>query len=639
MKIVLKRMLIEHFKGITNKECTFNTEITDICGCNGSGKTTIANAIFFVLADCDYQLNSKPTVQPIGDEESRPHIKIWMDVDGREITVEKTQKSTYKVDEDTGKKTVTTSNTYAINDVPKAYRDFVQYFSELGIDLEKILVLMHPDAFTKDSSAKGREKMREALFEMATNQSDAEIITGMGGCDELKGFLNKGYKVEEVKAMQTATKKKIETENGKANELIDARIQGLVEGKADVSGEEESKKLAILEARQAELKAQLEKPVENPNEGKIKELKDKVNRITQKARDQKETKRRELLDKYEEYEVRRRELKVKLGEMTYQTQLRISEATRLNTDIKELRDNFKKESSKDIIVEESCPYCGQKLPEESIESARKKLMDAKTSNLESMKKRSDQIQERITQLFMECDQQKDEQEKIEDEINKLISESEDILQELKKYPKDQDVDVSAETEEINAEISRLEAETSKSSADEKEAVKEAYNKVLEEITGVKTRIAAAKHNEEIDEKIKGLRAKKLEDEGVKAQAEKVLFQIAEFEKFKNRLLTFEINEKFALVEWKLFDVAKNGEYKEVCIPTYRGKDIGSQTNAALTVAMKIDIANSFQKFWGIYTPIIVDEAERLDKTSRNHIVSESQIIYLTVTNDEEIKGI
>ena len=91
-----------------------------------------------------------------------------------------------------------------------------------------------------------------------------------------------------------------------------------------------------------------------------------------------------------------------------------------------------------------------------------------------------------------------------------------------------------------------------------------------------------------------------------------------------------------MVEWKLFDYAKNGEYKAVCIPTYQGKEINTQTNAALTIQLKVDIAESLQKFYGTYAPVIIDEAERLDSTTRSLIGCESQLIYMTVSDDLEI---
>ena len=185
MKMTIKKCHIEHFKGIAEKEIIFNSDITDIRGHNGSGKSTIASAVYFVLGDCDYQLNNKPMVQPLNDPEVRPNVKLWLDIDGKEIVVEKTQKTVTKADENIGKTTTTTTNTYAVNGVPKSNRDFLQYFSDLGLDLDKFLILSHPDAFTKDNSAKGRENIRKALFEMASVKADLEIAKEMSGISEL----------------------------------------------------------------------------------------------------------------------------------------------------------------------------------------------------------------------------------------------------------------------------------------------------------------------------------------------------------------------------------------------------------------------------------------------------------------------
>ena len=49
--------------------------------------------------------------------------------------------------------------------------------------------------------------------------------------------------------------------------------------------------------------------------------------------------------------------------------------------------------------------------------------------------------------------------------------------------------------------------------------------------------------------------------------------------------------------------------------------------------MKLDIIKGLQRFYKMYYPVFIDGAECLDATSRSNIEMDSQIVFLTVSND------
>lgn len=634
MKMKINKALIEHFKGVAEREIEFSNDVTDIRGYNGSGKSTIASAVYFVLADCDYQLNNKPMVQPLNDSEVKPHVKLWLDIDGREITVEKTQRTAIKVDENSGKTTATTTNTYAINDVPKSYRDFTEYFNDLGIDLDKFLILSHPDAFTKDNSAKGRESMRKALFEMASDKSDLDIVKAMNGVSELTIALGEGYKLDEIKAMNAATIKKIETENGKKNELLDARIQGLIEGKVDYNLAELTSRELELESRIENIKEEIKILADISNEIRISELKNKIAEIQNKAVAEFYEKRKEHMAKHNELIDRYRDVETVINtanKVIFENEKKIENC---NTLLESLRIDYDSVFNKQYDGSSTCPVCKQELPKLMLADAKANFEADKARNLNSIKASAASIHKDI-----------DDKEKLIADAKATISRVTPSLEMLKEQlaewesisitePRLEDI---PEIAPLKAEIKALEEETVDSSQERFDKLDKALASAETEIIEVQGKQKALENNEIIDEKISALREKKIADETYKAKAEKVLYQITEFEKHKNNLLTDEINSHFDLVDWRLFETQKNGEYKACCYPTYEGKQIDVDTNTALSVAMRLDIATSLQKFNDFYVPIFIDKAESLDSQTRRDIAShkDAQIIWLTV-NDEEL---
>ena len=632
MKMKINKALIRGFKGISEREITFNADSTDIRGYNGSGKSTIATAIYFVLSDCDYQLNNKPMVQPIGNPEVKPYVKLWLDVNGKEITAEKTQKTVVKTDENSGKTTSTTTNTYAINDVPKAYRDFVQYFSEMGIDINSFVILSHPDAFLKDTSAKGREKIREELFKMVSEKTDIDLARSMTGCDEFKALLEKGYKVEEIKAMNQATIKKIDAENGKGNALIDSKIEGLLEAKVTVDEQALNTQKELLETKRAEKMEQINNLASTDVAAEISKLRFARQKLIDDANAELRAKRVDITSQMGTLEIQKRS---KMAEVSRcQTSIEGAEISinRCSQRLEELREEYNSEMSKDITYETECPYCGQKLPDENIALNHKKMADAKTKCLEEIKAKADEVKKEAEDLSKGKELFKQDADAAKTEVAKIENFIKDLEKKLAEIPVECDPKAIPEAEKLQAEISAKEALLSNSSSDEKERLNIECRALTEQIASVAAELAKADNNKTIDLRVAELRQKKMDDEIAKANAEKVLYQITVFEKFKNEQLTNDINQHFDLVSWCLYEFQKNGEYKECCYPTYQGKAIDVDTNTALGVAMRLDIANSLQKFNGLNVPIFIDKAESIDTLTRKDITdhTNTQIVWLTV---------
>lgn len=668
MKAALKSLHLENFKGTKDKTYEFG-KTTRVSGMNRLGKTTIATAWFWLLADKNYELVSNPNIRPDDVEECVPTVTAVLDVDGKEITIAKMQKRKVGKPDANGISKVTLTNTYEINSVPKTERDFKADLEELGLIVDNFLVCSHPDVFTGQKQA----DMRKILFKMASAKTDAEIAaTSEDTADAAK--LLESYKFEEIEAMNNASKKK-------AVEQLDAipnQIIGLEKAKVDVDVAEQELAKADLERKIAEINQKIVgagNAVESLRQEEM-QLQFDMSVITQDMSRELSAKRRELENSLENYNPVVENIRKNISK----TEGQISDNTKAIADAdverKKLGEQYNAEKvkvfdetpylfneSKWVFDENStvCSLCGQTLPADKIErlkadfesrkekarvDAAQRLADAKNnfitqkrSNLDGIKANGtakknliDELTKKNVDLQAVIDDLK-EQEKVaaahKEELSKKLA---GIPEEADYTQNEEYVKLNTRHNEVLAEIERLQA------ADDAEIVtslkieKADLKSQLEEINKI---IAQDANNIRIDEQITDMQKKQREYEQAKADAEKILHQLKEVSKRKNALLVEEINQHFGIVSWKLFDYQKNGEYKEVCVPMVDGKEFGVTTNTGREIQAKLDICNSFQKFFDMYVPIFLDGAESLNDEYIPAV--DTQLILLTVTEDKQLK--
>lgn len=668
MKATLKSLHLENFKGTKDKTYEFGKS-TRVSGMNRIGKTTIATSWFWLLADKNYELVSNPNIRPDDVEECVPTVTAVLDVDGKEITIAKMQKRKVGKPDANGISKVTLTNTYEINSVPKTERDFKADLEELGLIVDNFLVCSHPDVFTGQKQA----DMRKVLFKMASARTDAEIAAMSEDTADVAKLLE-SYKFEEIEAMNNASKKK-------AVEQLDAipnQIIGLEKAKVDVDVAEQELAKADLERKIAEINHKIVgagNVVESLRQEEM-QLQFDMSVITQDMSRELSAKRRELENSLENYnpvvENIRKNISKTEGQIADNTQT-IADA---DVERKKLGEQYNAEKVKvfdetPYLFDESewvfdenstvCSLCGQTLPADKIEQlkadfesrkekarvdAAQRLADAKNNFITQKKSNLEEIKAKGTakkNLIEELTKKNVDLQAVIDDLKEqkkvAAARKEELSKQLVEIPEEADytqneeyVTLNTRHNEVLAEIERLQA------ADDAELVaslkieKADLRSQLEEVNKI---IAQAANNIRIDEQIADMQKKQREYEQAKADAEKILHQLKEVSKRKNALLVEKINQHFGIVSWKLFDYQKNGEYKEVCVPMVDGKEFGVTTNTGREIQAKLDICNSFQKFFNMYVPIFLDGAESLNDEYIPAV--DTQLILLTVTEDKQLK--
>lgn len=665
MQIKLKSLHLENFKGAKDKTYTFGF-LTRILGMNRLGKTTIATAWYWLLSDKDYDLHSNPNIRPDDVEECIPTVTAVLDIDGKETTIAKMQKRKVGKPDSNGISRVTLTNTYTINEVPKTEHDFKAYLEDVGLSFDNFLVCSHPNVFTGQKTA----DMRKVLFKMASEKSDYDIASmSVETADAAKLLSN--YKYEEIEAMQKASKKK-------ATEQVEAipnQIVGLEKAKIDIDVAEQELAKNDLERKIAEVDGKLKsdsKVIDDLEQQKF-DLQFEINDCKRRANESLIKQRRELEDKKDGATNKFNDLHSKISIMERGLAEKKAKITTLEAEKADLAEQYKAKRKEeftgildfdesDWIFDESstiCSLCGQTLPEDKIikikaefetrkEKARadaeQRLTDAKDS-FEKLKESAlnrinalgtDKKEEidRLKNEVADAEKNLPEYKNLEIEQMKIKNECETKLAELPD-----EVDLS--TNEEYAALMQKDADLAEQIASAKEngvdttALENEKAGYVSELESVKEKIAQSANNIHIDEQISDLREKQRDYEQAKADAEKILYQLSLISKKKNKLLVEEINNHFGIVKWMLFDYQKNGEYKEVCIPTVDGKRFGDSTNTGREIEAKLDICNSFQKFFDMQVPVFLDGAESLNDCYMPKM--DTQMILLSVSDDEELK--
>lgn len=679
MRMILKSLHIENFKGVKDKTYEFG-KTTRVSGMNRRGKTTIGAAWYWLMSDKNYELVSNPNIRPDNVEDCIPTVTADVDVSGKEITLSKMQKRKVGKPDKNGVSKITITNTYEINSVPKTERDFKAYLEELGVEFDKFLICSHPNVFTKDLSLKKKQdEMRKCLFTMASEKTDLEIAQMNKETADVAKLLE-SYKFEEIEAMNNASKKK-------AVEQLDAipnQIIGLEKAKVDVDVAEQELAKADLTRRIAEC----DKKIAGADHS-LDELRDKEMRLQLDISGITQTMNRELSNRrYEidadlcgcEDELKHLEQTISLKEnQIVGNEKAITDA---DAERKKIGEKYNAEYAKAFdeapyLFDESkwvfddsttvCSLCGQKLPEDKIEQLKadfesrkekakadaEEKLKAKRFKFDTDKKvelnRLNTIgtekKELITELTKKNADLNTEIDALKKQEQDAIAKKEELSKQLSEIPSEADytqnedyVKLKAERDKVLADIEKLESDGADKIVTDLKVEKADLQSQLDEVNKI---IAQAENNVQIDDKIADMQHKQNEYGQAKADAERILYQLKEVSKRKNKLLVEEINQHFGIVRWKLFDFQKNGEYKEVCIPTVLDEEtgiykvFGETTNTGREIEAKIDICNSFQKFFNMYVPIFLDGAESINDEYVPAV--DTQLILLTVSEDKQLK--
>lgn len=672
MRIILKSLHIENFKGIKSLEVNFSNK-TSIKGQNAAGKTTIFDAFTWLLFNKNSAGEEKFNVRPLdkdGKKIDNVEIKVVgvLDVEGKEVMLSKVQKQNWV--KKRGTDTVTLQgnpNSYEIDGYPKSEADFKAYVSELSQSEDMFKLLTNPQYF---SSLKWKEQ-RDILIKLIAEVSDMELAQTDSQYAPLLSELEKAPSTDDIRAKFS----KALTEWKKKQAEIPVRIDEAEKSKVDVDTAEQELLKTDLERQIKEIELQMKsssKVIDDLEQQKF-ELQFEINDCKRKENESLIKERRSLDDRKDEATIKFNDLHKQITKLESEIVEKKKRIPTLESEKAELGKQYMSEKEKAFDetpylfdefkwkFDESttvCSLCGQRLPEDKIEQLKTDFEEKKAKAKEDAAERLKTIREsfnnqkvaelnRIASLgtdkkseieIMKSDiedaekklpelrEQETEQMKIKNECIKKLSElpeeadlntSEDYKALMKK-----DTDLQSKIDSVRANS----IDTS-----ELESKKLELEAALED---AKTIIAQATKNVEIDEHIAQLQAEQKEIGQKVADQEQMLYLLESFIRYKLDKVSDSINSHFKTVNFKLFEMQLNGGMKDCCECTVNGVPY-STLNSGHSIVAGLDIIRSLSELYGVSVPIFVDNAESLNEFNVPDM--DAQLILLSVSEDKQLK--
>lgn len=680
MKILLKNMRIQNFKGCKDMEIDFGDK-TWLKGANATGKTTVFDAFTWLLFNHDSLGSTKFDIRPLDkDGKAVDNVEISVEstilVGEEEYTLKKVQKQKWVKKRGTDTREFQGNvNEFEINGYPKSEKEFKEFLS--GIIYENVFNLVtNPNAFT----ALPWKEQRDILMKFVGEFTDADIASQYG--DKYNTI---------IPELKIASTEDIVKKYSKAKAALNREM---VEIPARI--DEASKQLVIadvgaLEIEKAAKQVELKK-VEDELSGGICNL-EQVNALREQVMSEKfnlsefqnkanaelSEKRRTAREASDRAEKEYRDISKQIEDLEYerdsyerQKQEEESRKQRLGEEWKStkhstypefihLADYVEPEPLKESDL--VCPTCGQDLPEnvkdQRIKSHEERVQSEKTEyeakckahkeKYESGKAKFEQEkQEKLEKITADGKQAKANVEnfqKIIDERNNVILSLQKQREECKEkfsrleaeykaIPKSVDISGREDYKSIIEKISSLEKqidEMSKESSGRTEL--DAKKRVIQdEIAEIDGKIKAA-DNTKVKERIAELEAEQKSVGQKIAEQERMIDLTEDFIRAKMNLISEKINDKFQIVSFKLFDNQINGGLKETCECTVNGVPLSS-LNAGHRIVAGLDIIRSVSELYGVKCPIFIDNSESVNEFNIPDIGT--QMIFLEVTEDREM---
>ena len=650
----LLNLKLENFQGILYAEYDPAGRSVSFHGDNGKGKTTIANAICWLLFGKPYrddEKNYSPQTR-IGEDEYRHFLEHSAEArfqldDGQIVTFKKSFHEKWKKKRGSSTEEFD-GNTidYYIDGVPVKEKEYLATMEGYCGNAEQVMLLTRPDYF---ANTLPWEQRRRLLMDICGDITDNEIIASNPELADLLQYLavpgasGKLYTVDEYKKIAVAMRADI----NKNIQLIPARIDEATKAMPDVAGLE-AEKIEVALANLQQQKDQLEQEKAMIAAGTTAHAEAKKRTAEMEAAiAQAKAKHAEVsvtanAGIREQIEAVANQTTAKKGERT-EAEGKLTQARENLTRMQELResivDEFQQVRAKEWDASaETCPYCSQSLPMDRVEDMKSKFNLDKSTKLEGLNRVG---QEKCSKDMIAATER--EIATLEELVNiGLLKDIADLTEKKialeSKLIKPIPFEDTPEYKDLSEQLQQCKA----AEWDQSAAIAAATVEKTNEIQAIQEQINTLNQDKaklgQVQAQTERIEQLKAEEKTLAAEFEKTergIYLCEQFVRAKVSGLTSRINSHFPTIRFRLFKEQVNGGLQECCevlVPTDAGDYIGfSATNHGACMNGGLEIIDVLCRHFGRSMPVIMDNAESVTKLK----TTESQTIRLVVSEPDQ----
>ena len=656
-KVTLKKLSVENYKKFEAKEFDF-TGRTEVSGRNRQGKTSLMDAYFDVLtgklADGTLPNNIRRKVD--GEEVDDPVVReLVIDVDGTEYVVQKKTKK--------GKSSNTVE--YYVNGIKRNKTEYMEILKRIA----------DPDTIAMCSNAR--------VFLNEIQKATAKARETLGG---IAGFSESQFRAEHPEYEWI---KNEGVEGDSIEEILKARRRDLRKAKSDV--DDIAKQIRKEQSRQVEcdetLPAQRDDLIDllKENEKQEKVLSDasrEYDRISielaglKRSRDALVEKAgktaRENHDRITSLlytlksDKKNAENKLRLAETDLEHankgierhKAALAQAKKKYTEA--LKEKWDGDTELTAIRGEEfdpalaiCPTCGQTLPEEQVETAKRKFEFNKQSRISKKLGEKEQFEKNKRTKLEQITEDGNEASEGLKTANETKKEAEAAIETTKK----EITSLALEIAETEKEAEKPIPEPDMSDDEEYKAVCDKISALEESLNGIgngeNDRALLSNNRHSLEAKLRDVEAKikaqtarlegkannleAMQEEQKKlsqkqANIQQKVDQLTEYSIEKNKALAAVINPHFKYFQFQFLDYTQDGEPLETCRMICNGIDYANGLNHSDRILCDIDLVMGLQEMNDLRLPVWVDDTESVNSDRIPEL--DTQMILLKVSDGE-----
>lgn len=629
-KLILKKMILKNYMGARDVSVDFFGK-TEIRGKNRCGKSALLNAYFDVMTGRLANGSAPNSICPVDSDGNEIPVDeigrtLVLSIDGVEHEISKITKRKYRKGVLIG-----TETKYVLDGDSVKSAEVTEFLSKIA-PAETVAMCSNASVFLsalRKSTADARKAM-ESL-----SGFDLEVFCNGNGEYKEAYEMTAGKKVEDV---LKSLKKRLSAENAELDRLnieLDYERRRL-----DASDKADMEK---LQSEKSALSDQIdfwEQSRENVDEcvAKHKSMTEKIDNIKEQMsairKEQAEKMLKPLdrakkqIDDFEE-KIRCHEENIRRVDVEFFLKKK---------ELEGLRETYERDQGSVFDNSDTCPTCGRKYEQETLEAARKKFEKEKEERLGNLKEKINSAEEYLNGYKMKMDSEMACIEKNREAIPAAKDAYESALRARESI-------LSGMEFEKTPEYIRFEA-VLKKAQDEAAEISDAvahYPKYIKRITDLKSALAEKEAEikaiirdaESAEKRIEELKMAVKDQAQRAADVERKMAMLQDFSMAKNAALEEMVNRKFEFIKIRMSEETLSGDVKETLRVLVNGVDYFNGLNHGDRILAEIFLLKGLQDMNGIKLPIWIDDTESLDE---NRIPDVSrQLIVIRRTDDETLK--